>query len=45
MAKLKQIIKKLQAGQAVDLDIVDDNQQQDEGPPPPEDDGKVYDGY
>lgn len=43
VAKLKAMIKRLKAGQAVEEDI-DADQPDDEGPPP-EDDGKVYDGY
>eukprot|EP00600_Ochromonadales_sp_CCMP1393_P009763 CAMPEP_0174963216 /NCGR_PEP_ID=MMETSP0004_2-20121128/5205_1 /TAXON_ID=420556 /ORGANISM="Ochromonas sp., Strain CCMP1393" /LENGTH=1919 /DNA_ID=CAMNT_0016211813 /DNA_START=58 /DNA_END=5817 /DNA_ORIENTATION=- len=44
VARLKHIIKKLQAGQTVDLNEGEDAGAEDEGPPPA-DDGKVYDGY
>ena len=43
VAKLKAIIKRLQAGQHVPVDP-DPNEGHDEAPPP-DDDGKVYDGY
>ena len=44
VARLKGIIKRLQAGQAVaDVDAIED--EDEDGAPPPDDDGKVYDGY
>ncbi len=43
MARLKQIIKRLQSGQAI-ADLEPQEPVIEEGPPP-DDDGKVYDGY
>jgi hypothetical protein len=46
VARLKQIIKRLQGGQQVAVDEVNNEPEPtDEGPPPADDDGKVYDGY